>query len=356
MYQFLFIDLYRKAGQNRIPTETTVKKNMELVVAPLNLHLNVESGSNLLDVLRAHALPISYSCMSGRCGTCRCRVVEGQVLDSGPESGRPQIGGKDSYVLACQAVLTESCTIELPEVDEVVVHPARIIKGTVTAIEQATHDIRRVRVKLAKPLEFSPGQYATLQFTPEHVRPYSMAGLPGDAEMEFQIRLVPGGRVTEYVFDQLAVGAAIRVSGPFGTAYLRRKHTGPMLCVGGGTGLAPVLSIVRGALEAGMDNPIHLYFGVRSQQDLYDAERLQALAALHPNLKVNLVIATGPVEPGQRSGLVTDVIRQDFGSLAGWRAYLCGAPAMVEALSLLATSLGMEPGQVHADAFYPSGV
>lgn len=329
---------------------------MELVVEPLNKRLHVESGSNLLDVLRTHALPISYSCMSGRCGTCRCRVVEGQVLDSGPESGRPQIGGKDSYVLACQAVLTESCTIELPEVDEVVVHPARIIKGTVTAIEQATHDIRRVRVKLAKPLEFSPGQYATLQFTPEHIRPYSMAGLPGDDEMEFQIRLVPGGRVTQYVFEQLQVGAAIRVSGPLGTAFLRRKHTGPMLCVGGGTGLAPVLSIVRGALEGGMDNPIHLYFGVRSQQDLYDADRLQQLASCHPQLRLQVVIASGPVGPGQRAGLLTDAIEQDLPSLQGWRAYLCGAPAMVEALELLVRRLGLEAGHIHADAFYPSGV
>ena len=328
---------------------------MELVVAPLNVRLNVDSGSNLLDVLRANQLPISYSCMSGRCGTCRCRVVSGQVRDGGPEAGRPQ-AGKDDYVLACQAVLTDNCTIELPEVGEVVVHTARIVKGTVTAIEEATHDIRRIRVKLAKPIEFSPGQYATVQFTPEHIRPYSMAGLHDDGEWEFQIRRVPDGRVTAYVFEELKVGAALRISGPLGTAYLRQKHTGPMLCVGGGTGLAPVLSIVRGALAAGMTNPIHLYFGVRSAEDVYDAERLQALAAAHPNVKVHIVVATGAAGAGQRSGLVTDAIEKDLGALAGWRAYLCGAPAMVDALNLLVTRMGVEPGHVHADAFYPSGV
>lgn len=328
---------------------------MELLVQPLNQRLKVDSGSNLLDVLRAHELPISYSCMAGRCGTCRCRVVEGRVLDSGPEAGRPQ-ADRDGMVLACQALLTESCTIELPEIDEVVVHPARILKGKVSAIEAATHDIRRVRIQLAKPLDFSPGQYASLQFMPEHVRPYSMAGLPGDPELEFQIRLVPGGRVSDYVFKQLAVGDAVRVSGPLGTAYLRRQHQGPMLCVGGGTGLAPVLSIVRGALEGGMDNPIHLYFGVRSQQDLYDADRLQQLASRHPQLRLQIVIASGPVGPGQRAGLLTDAIEQDLPSLQGWRAYLCGAPAMVEALELLVRRLGLEAGHIHADAFYPSGV
>jgi ferredoxin-NAD(P)+ reductase (naphthalene dioxygenase ferredoxin-specific) len=328
---------------------------MELVVQPMNLRLGVESGSNLLDVLRAHQLPVSYSCMSGRCGTCRCRVVAGEVRSSGPELGRPHTG-PDYYVLACQSVLMGDCVIELPEADEVVVHPARIVKATVTAIEEATHDIRRLRVKLAKPVAFSPGQYISLQFTPEHIRPYSMAGLSDDEEMEFQIRRVPDGRVTEYIFEQLEVGAALRISGPLGTAYLRQKHTGPMLCVGGGTGLAPVLSIVRGALAAGMENPIHLYFGVRSAQDVYDAERLQALAQAHPNVKVHIVVATGAAGAGQRSGLVTDAIEKDIGSLAGWRAYLCGAPAMVEALNLLVTRMGLEPSHVHADAFYPSGV
>ena len=105
-----------------------------------------------------------------------------------------------------------------------------------------------------------------------------------------------------------------------------------------------------------MSNPIHLYFGVRSEQDIYDEERLHALAARFPNLKVNVVVATGPAGPGRRSGLVTDLIGRDLPNLAGWRAYLCGAPAMVEALNLLVARLGIVPGHIHADAFYPSGV
>jgi ferredoxin-NAD(P)+ reductase (naphthalene dioxygenase ferredoxin-specific) len=134
---------------------------MELVVQPDNLRLNIQSGQNLLDVLRDNAVPISYSCMSGRCGTCRCKVTQGELSYSGPEAGRPPTG-QDSYVLACQSVLTQSCTIEIPDMDEVVTHPAKIIKGTVTAIDALTHDIRRVRIKPAKPMAFSPGQYLSL--------------------------------------------------------------------------------------------------------------------------------------------------------------------------------------------------
>jgi ferredoxin-NAD(P)+ reductase (naphthalene dioxygenase ferredoxin-specific) len=328
---------------------------MQLVVAPQNLRLNIQSGQNLLDVLRENAVPISYSCMSGRCGTCRCKVTQGQVQHSGPENGRPEMD-QDAYVLACQSVLTDSCTIEIPDMDEVVVHPAKIIKGTVLAIEELTHDIRRLRIKPAKPMAFSPGQYATLQFTPDHIRPYSWAGLPNDDEMEFQIRQVPGGRVTDYVFSSLKVGDAVRISGPMGTAYLRQKHTGPMLCVGGGTGIAPIVSIVRGAMAADMHNPVHVYFGVRSQEDSYDLARLRRLAQEHGNMSLHVVVATGPVHAGLRSGLVTDAIQKDFSALNNFVGYFCGAPAMVEALSSLAQSLGMPLDNIHADAFYPSGI
>ncbi len=328
---------------------------MELVVQPDNRRFNIQSGQNLLEVLRDNAVPISYSCMSGRCGTCRCKVTGGELSYGGPEAGRPPTG-QDTYVLACQSVLTQSCTIEIPDMDEVVTHPAKIIKGTVSALDALTHDIRRVRIKPAKSMAFSPGQYATLQFTPDHIRPYSWAGLPDDYEMEFLIRQVPGGRVTEYVFSSLKIGDAVRISGPLGTSYLRQKHNGPMLCVGGGTGIAPIVSIVRGAMAAGMHNPVHVYFGVRSAQDCFDVDRLQQLALDHGHMKLHVVLATGPVSAGQRSGLVTDAIREDLPDLQDWVGYFCGAPAMVEALSSVAKSLGMLPEKIHADAFYHSGI
>lgn len=328
---------------------------MELVVEPIGCKLNVDAGANLLAVLREHSVPISYSCTAGRCGTCRCKVVQGSVIETGRESKitHPEDEG---YVLACMSVLSGDCTIEVPEPDEVVTHPARIIKATVTAIEHLTHDIRRLRLQPAKPLEFSPGQYANLQFTPEHIRPYSMANVAGSGELEFHVRLVPDGRVTGYIEHQLKVGDAVRVSGPLGTAYLRRKHEGPMLCVAGGTGLAPVLSIVRGALAHGMPNPIHLYFGVRSPQDVYGLEWLEQLGRDHPRLHVHVVVGAGNDNPAWRSGLVTDAFNDDWADLDGWRAYLCGAPPMVEAATMMIKRKGVLPEHVYADAFYPSGL
>jgi len=328
---------------------------MEVSILPLQRTLDVRSGDNLLEALRNHQIPISYSCMAGRCGTCRCRVVSGNVLvTGGADTNRPATDGHS--VLACQATVVEDCVIEVPEVDEIVVHPSKIIKTTVVAIEDLTHDIKRVRLALSKPFAFSPGQYASLQFAPELVRPYSMAVAAGGEEAEFHIRLVPGGRVTSYVSTQLKVGDNVRLSGPLGTAYLRTKTSDPIICIAGGTGLAPILSILRGMAAHGLDNPVHLYFGVRSPRDVYGVAWLDELKAKLPNMTAHVVVmASG--EPGPyRTGVVTDAVKQDWASLTGWRAYVAGAPAMVDASTILLRQKGIRAEHVYADAFYASGV
>ena len=327
---------------------------MDILVQPLNRTIRVTPGVNLLEALRAAQVPMSYSCLSGRCGICRCRVLNGEVLDGGGEQQRP-LDRMDSAVLACQTYITEPCTIEVPAPGEAIVHRARVAKATVVGIEPLATDIRRLLLKPAKPIAFSPGQYAQIAFTPAHARPYSMAGLPGDELLEFHIQLVPKGRVSGYIAGQLKVGDAVKVSGPLGAAYLRQQHTGPVLCVAGSTGLAPVLSVVRGAVAAGMRNPIHLYFGVRSPRELYGLAWLGQLQHVHPALQVHVVVASGADPATQRRGLVTQAIAQDHASLRGWHAYLAGSPPMVETTSLVAMGLGLEAAHIHADAFYMQG-
>jgi ferredoxin-NAD(P)+ reductase (naphthalene dioxygenase ferredoxin-specific) len=379
---------------------------MQVHVQPLGKRFEVAPGDNLLKALIDRQIPVSHSCLSGRCGTCRCRVVSGEVREAegveyrhhdGNGNGNGPAGQAEStpsparYVLACQSTVHGDCEIALPEVDEVVVHPAKILKATVLAIEPLTHDIKRLLLKPAKPLSFSPGQYATLQFTPAHIRPYSMAGLDADDTLEFHIRRVPGGAVTGYVDEQLKVGDAVRVSGPLGTSYLRTRHDGPMLCVAGGTGLAPVLSIVRGALARGMTNPIDIYVGARSPADVYGLAWLRELASRHDGIRLQVVTTTDAADapgapitsiasgasaaseafgapgapgapdapealnPGFRLGHVTDALAADYAApeaLSGWRAYLCGAPPMVDAATRLLRERGIDAAHIYADAFY----
>ena len=327
---------------------------MEVAIQPINRVIQVRPGANLLEALQAAQVPMSYSCMAGRCGTCRCRVIEGQVLAGRGEQQRP-LDDDESLILACQTYLTEPCTIEIPEPDEIVVHPARTLKARVVSIDDLTHDIKRLILKPAKSFDYSPGQYVHLQFTPQHGRPYSMATLPSDATLEFHVRLVQDGRVTGYIANDLRVGDTVTLTGPLGSAYLRRRHEGPMLCVAGGTGLAPILSLLRSAVAQAMRNPVHLYFGVRSQRDLYGQQWLQALQREHPALRIHLVVGAGGDPAVHRCGLVTQAIEQDLGDLTGWRAYICGSPPMVEAATLVARHKGIGAGHVCVDAFYTQG-
>lgn len=328
---------------------------MELHVLPSRRTLRCATGDNLLDVLEQAEVALSHSCRAGRCGTCRCRLVQGEVMDAGEEHRRP-LDATVPYVLACQTVLTGDCTIEVAEPDEIVVHPARLLKARVVAIEDLSSQVKALRLKPNRPLSFSPGQHAELQFTPAHVRPYSMVGLPDDGELVFHVRLVPGGRVTQYIAEHLRVGQVVRVSGPLGSGYLRRHHAGAMLCMATGTGVAPVLSLVRGAIASGMDNPMHLYVGARTRHELYALEPLMALATAHPSVTLNIVVAEpGKTPPGWRTGLVTSAVEHDLPDLTGWRAYLCGSPPMVEAASFLVRKRGIAADHVHAQAFYPNG-
>lgn len=330
---------------------------MEVRVLPHGQRLDVPQGQNLLSALQQHGVPISYSCMAGRCGTCRCRLVAGDVREGGDDNSRNRLDVDQQNgrpLLACQSVVMGPCTIEIPEPDEVVVHPARILKGTVTALADLTHDIKLVRLAPAKPLSFSPGQYAMLQFAPDHIRPYSMAGLADDSELEFHVRLLPGGRVTGYIRAQLKIGDTVRISGPLGTSYLRTRNDDPIICIAGGTGLAPVLAIVRGAIAAGMANPIHLYFGIRSPRDAYGLDWLNELTQRYPRLRIDVVSTLPGHDRDLRTGLVTETVAQDHGKLTGWRAYLCGAPPMVEAATALLRDRGVRDDHIYADAFYAS--
>ena len=180
-------------------------------------------------------------------------------------------------ILGCRAIPLADCTVALLETEELEFHPARELDCRVVAIDDMTHDIRRLRLEILSggPFAFSAGQFASLRFPGLPARDYSMANRPDEALLEFHIRLVAGGAVTPHLRERLKVGDTLRVSGPMGTSSWRRRHTGPILAVAGGSGLAPIKSIVETALTSGARQPIRLYVGGR-------AERERRLAAAPP--------------------------------------------------------------------------
>ena len=217
-----------------------------------------------------------------------------------------------------------------------------------------THDITRLRLSIAAggPFEFTAGQYARLHFDGQPPRDYSMASLPGEDVLEFHIRMVTDGGVSTFVHNDLKVGDGVRVEGPYGISYLRQKHAGPIVALAGGSGLAPVKSIVESALADGAEQPIHMYFGVRAEQDVYLEEYFQALATKHENFTFEIVLSEPEGATDRRSGYLVDIVADDFEDMDGSKAYLAGPPIMVETCVGKLKEMRVRNEDCHADAFY----
>jgi len=314
----------------------------------------VEAGDTILASLLRAGVPFPFSCQAGNCGTCKCELVSGDVLEleHSEHALAPEERAK-GIVLACRTQVWDDAVVRRIDAEELVLHPSRVMRCRVVELEDLTHDIKGVRlaVEAGGPFLFSAGQYAQVEFAPGLSRHYSMANTPQDAELVFHIRHMPGGRTSAYAAMQLKAGDKVKVSGPLGVAYLRDSHAGPALLVAGGSGLAPIQSILRTMLERGHAAPVSLYFGVRSERDLYHEALLKDLAARHKNFSYQVVLSEQKGAAGRSYGLVHQAIElpPDTGAVM---AYLAGPPVMVEAATALLASRGLAPRQIHADAFY----
>lgn len=313
----------------------------------------VEAGDTILASLLRAGVAFPFSCQAGNCGTCKCELVSGDILEL--EHSEHALAAEErakGIILACRTQVWDDTVVRRIDAEELVLHPSRIMRCRVLELEALTHDIKGVRlaVEAGGPMTFSAGQYAQVEFAPGLSRHYSMANTPAEPELVFHIRHLPGGRTSQYVARQLKVGDKIKVSGPLGVSYLRDNHRGPVILVAGGSGLAPIQSILCTLLERGYEAPVTLYFGVRSERDLYHEGLLKDLAAQHPNFRYHVVLSEQIGAKGRRYGLVHEAI--DLPIAEGAMAYLAGPPVMVEAASAVLSANGLMPRQIHADAFY----
>ncbi|MCH2393362.1 FAD-binding oxidoreductase [Oceanibaculum sp.] len=221
----------------------------------------------------------------------------------------------------------------------------------VTPLARATSLIRLMPQDEA-PFDFRPGQYASLAFPGQPPRDYSLASRPDEPHIDFHIRQVGETGPSAYAQAALHAGDPVRLEGPFGQAYWREEHDGPMLLIGGGTGLAPMIAIVETALAAGVEAPVHLYAGFQDEPDIYYEDRLRALEARHGNFTATYVLSAPEETTNRRTGFVHLAVAEDHADFAGFKAYMAGAPVMVEAAAAMLVARGMKPADIHADPFY----
>ena len=314
-----------------------------------------EPGDTILDALILAGVPFPYSCQAGNCGTCKCELLGGDILElEHSEHALSAAERARNIILACRTQAWGDIRIRRLDAEELVIHPSRVMRCRVVALDDLTHDIKGVRmvIEAGGPFTFSAGQYAQVEFGPGMSKHYSMASTPAEPELEFQIRHMPGGRASAYAATQLKVGDMVKVSGPLGASYLRDQHAGPVLLVAGGSGFAPMQSILCTLLGRNYPENVMLYFGVRSERDLYHEALLKDLAAKHPNFRYHVVLSEQKGERGRRYGLVHEAAGEDLKDPAGYSAYLAGPPVMVEAATAMLQMHGLPQRDIHADAFY----
>jgi naphthalene 1,2-dioxygenase ferredoxin reductase component len=320
--------------------------------------IEVPTGGTILEAALDAGIGYPFGCQSGNCGACKSHLVKGEVTMEGySEFALSDDEKARGFILACRAVPWEECEVAWLEEDDLIVHPRRVLSCKVIGLDNATHDIKRVRLSIEAggPFDFSAGQFASVTFEGCQPRDYSMANVPGDPVLEFHVRLTQGGATSAHVAGKLTLGDSVRVEGPFGASYLRETHRGPIIAVAGGSGMAPLKSIVERAIQKQMPQHIYFYFGVRSERDLYLHDHFLALAEKHPHLHFTPVLSEATNSSGgggHRTGLVHEAVAQDFDELDGCKAYLAGPPVMVEAATKLFEQRGMRRIDVHADAFY----
>ncbi|HYB11039.1 MAG TPA: 2Fe-2S iron-sulfur cluster-binding protein [Alphaproteobacteria bacterium] len=315
----------------------------------------VEEGQTVLEAALSQGVPYPHGCQSGNCGACKSRLYDGEIeLSPYSEYALTAEEKSQGLILACRAVPWSDAEVGWLAADEIVAHPLRLLECRVVEVESVTHDVKCVRFEILAggPFVFSAGQYARVVFEGQPARDYSMANRLDQSALEFHIRHVEGGASSSYVATHLKVGERVRVEGPYGTAHFRESHSGPILAIAGGSGLAPIKSIVETALQRSAAPPIHLYFGVRDVRDLYLEAHFRTLEARHANFRFTPVLSQPSGPTARRTGFVHEAVGVDFPEFDGFKAYIAGPPVMVEAASALLSARGMRREDIHADAFY----
>jgi ferredoxin-NAD(P)+ reductase (naphthalene dioxygenase ferredoxin-specific) len=326
-----------------------------VVVRQLPEAVLVEDGDTILSAAQYAGFDYPCGCQSGNCGACKSMLIRGDVeMIPYSEFALSDEERGAGLILACRATPLSDCEVAWLEEGEIAAHPQRKLSCSVISNDAMTHDIRRIRLSIDSggPFVFSAGQYAAVTFAGLPTRDYSMASQPGEPVLEFHIRLVPGGKVSPYVLERLQPGDKATVEGPRGISFLRENHGGPILALAGGSGLAPIKSIVERALHLGMTQPIHLYFGVRDERDLYLEEHFRALERKHPHFTFTPVLSQPGGPTSRRTGFLADAVKADHPALSDAKAYLCGPPPMVETCMAALSAAGLPREHCHADAFY----
>jgi p-cymene monooxygenase electron transfer component len=337
-----FSNLFKKAPPRAVRIE------------PTGQVFSVEPGETLLERALKQGLAYPHDCTVGTCGTCRTRLVSGKVDAITPFSytlGKEEL--EAGYILACQAVPKSDLVVEVEIASQTAII-ASTQKARLTGTDDLTHDIKRVRWSVETPLHYRAGQYANVRWGEETHRSYSFATAPqagGLTGLTTFVRHVPGGLFTDMLFDGDPADQDYEIDGPHGNFWLR-DGTGPIICIAGGSGLAPIISLLQDAANRKVRRDCILLFGARGARDLYAREEIAAIRNQWMGGFDYWPVLSEDQADGYRHGMVTAHLGEALTRLgAGAQGYLCGPPPMVDAGIKGLSDAGIALGDIHYDRF-----
>ena len=309
----------------------------KISVQPSGHVFAAEADESILDAALRQGLVMPYGCRDGACGSCRGKVLSGEV-----DHGRAQRNAlseadrRSGGALFCCAKARSDLLIESRELRSAQELPAKTLPARVQKLTRAAPDVMIVELKLPpnQRLQYFAGQYIEILLKGGRRRAFSLANAPhDDVCLQLHIRHVPGGQFTEHVFTAMHERDMLRINGPHGGFYLREDSGKPVLLIAGGTGFAPIKAIVEHAIAEGSTRPMDIYWGGRTSADLYLLPLAQQWALKHAHIHFIPVLSDSPEDEDWRgrTGLAHVAAMQDFPDLSGHQVYVCGSPAMVVA-------------------------
>jgi len=311
----------------------------------------------VLDAASRQGHGFAYSCRSGSCGSCKARLISGQIEPiTASEQALSSTDVESGQILLCQARPQSDLVIEAVELPAGSSIPIRTLPCRLAKLELLCHDVMQMTLKLPQnqTFQYLPGQYIDILLRDGRRRSFSIANAQSaETDLELHVRLVPGGHFTQQVFGSLKERDLLRFQGPFGTFFLRESDPGVTLLVAGGTGLAPIKAMLEAAFASGSTRTFQLFWGVREERDLYGQAMLERWSSRYDNFQYVPVLSDASADSdwSGETGWVHEAVIRRFPDLSRAEVYASGPPPMIEALKSAVASAGLTEGQLFYDSF-----